>query len=51
MKIAIERYFNSFNDLLDETNYLLTDWTTPEIELAVLCKTRVYQRCLEVEKH
>ena len=31
MKIAIERYFNSFNDLLDETNYLLTDWTTPEI--------------------
>ena len=42
MKIAIERYFNSVNDLLDETNYILTDWTTPEIELGSLCKQKVY---------
>jgi len=29
MKVTIERYFSSLNDLLDETNYILTDWTTP----------------------
>jgi len=49
MKVAIERYFNRMGDLLDETNYILTDWTTPQIELASICKQRVYQRCLDVE--
>ena len=51
MKVSIERFFNSLNDLLDETNYILTDWSTPLIELGSQCKTRVYQRCLEVERH
>ena len=51
MRVAVERYFSSFNDLLDETNYLLTDWTTPQIDLANACKQKVYQRCLDIEKH
>ena len=51
MQVATERYFNSLNDLFDETNYILTDWSTPQIELASAAKTKIYQRCLEVEKN
>ena len=51
MKLVVERYFNSLNDLLDQTNYILTDWSTPQVELAAQCKQRVYERCLDVEKH
>ena len=50
MKLTIDRYFGSLNDLLDETNYILTDWTTPQIELATQCKSKVYARALDVEK-
>ena len=50
MKLTIDRYFISLNDLLDETNYMLTDWTTPQVELVNKCKQRVYSRALDVEK-
>ena len=51
MKVAIERYFSSFNDNLEETNYILTDWTTPQNELYQKCKKQVYLRCFDIEKH
>lgn len=50
MKLTIERYFGSLNDLLDETNYVLTDWASPQVELAAKCDKRVYARGLEIEK-
>jgi len=50
MKLTIDRYFASLNDLLDETNYILTDWTTPQGDLASQCKAQVYARALDVEK-
>ena len=51
MTLATERYFNSLNDLFDETNYILTDWSTPMVELASAAKDKIYKRCLEVEKN
>ena len=51
MKLTVERYFNCVGDLMDETNYILTDWITPQIDLVGKCKQKIYDRCLDVEKH
>jgi len=51
MKVTVERYFNSLNDLLDETNSVLTDWTSAKPELVSICKEKVFNNCLAVEKN
>ena len=51
MKMAVERYFSSISHLHDETNYILTDWQTPQNDLAHKCDIRIYQRGIELERH
>ena len=48
MKIAVERYFGAIGHLLDETNYILTDWSTPMDKLVEQCDIRIYQRGFEL---
>ena len=51
MKVAVERYFSSLNHLNDETRYLLTDFVTPQKELAYKCEEQLKYRGLELEQH
>jgi hypothetical protein len=51
MKVTVERYFNSLNDLLDETNGVLTDWSSSKTDLVSSCMERIYQQGLSVEKN
>ena len=48
MRLAVERYFGAIGHLLDETNYILTDWSTPMDKLVEQCDIRIYQRGFEL---
>ena len=51
MKVAVERYFSSLNHLHDDTNQILTDWSSPQRDLAKKCSDVIWQRGIEVQRH
>lgn len=50
MKVVSDRYFTAFGELQNTADNVLTDWISPQHELARKAEAQIFQRCIDIER-